>query len=493
MSDVRSYRPAPGTLVLGLLSLLSGCVPALPQGAARPPNRRVPESYGTSGGERSSLVDWRTFFGNDALLVALIDEGLENNQELRIAVQESFIARAEVMAQRGEILPRLSVAAGAGIERVSHSTSQGQSDELVGLDEYLQDYRFGLFVSWEIDVWNRLRNLGDAAAYRYLASVEGRDFLATHLVAEIARLYYELMALDRQLEVVQGGVALQEDALDAVRLQFQAARTTSLAVTRFEATLREFQAREYRIRQRIVETENRLNFLLGRFPQPVARASERFFDIRPAAVEAGLPSQLLVNRPDVRAAEHRMEAAQLDVAAARARFFPALSFDAAIGYRSFDIMRLLETPGSLFFELFGSLVAPILNRTGITASYFGADASRRQAVIQYERTILHAYIEVVDELNRVTNMQRSYEATEQRVGQLTQSVEISNLLFNAARADYLEVLTAQRELFEGRLELVETKQRLMTAVVALYQALGGGWQGSADRDASAGADIGEEQ
>lgn len=489
----RSPSAARSALLLGTLALLEGCVPALPQGAAREPNTAVPDAYeGTSGGEHADLVDWTEFFA-DPQLVSLIEAALENNQELNIAVQENLIASYEVMARRGEILPQFSVGAGAGVERVSGHTSQGASDELTGLDENLQDYSFGLFVSWEIDIWNRLKNQANAAAYRYLASVHGRQFMVTRLVAEIASLYYELMALDRELEVVNTSVSLQEDALDAARLQWQAARTTSLAVTRFEAQVRDFQSRQYEIRQRIVETENRINFLVGRFPQPVARSSDRFMDMEPRAIRAGLPSQLLVNRPDVRAAELRLEAARLDVHAARARFFPTLSIEAGIGYRAFDITRLLDTPGSLLYNLFANIAAPLLNRTGITANYFSADAMQRQVVLGYERAILSAYIEVVNRLNRVANLSSAYEQREQRVQRLRESVEISNRLFNAARADYLEVLTARRDSLEAELELIETKQRQMTAVVRLYQALGGGWRPSEADAPDAGAGRGGEQ
>ncbi len=483
-------RSAAGAM-LALLSLLPGCVPGLPQGAAREADTTVPSSFGGAGGEESSsaLVDWGEFFG-DPHLVALIDTALENNQELNIAVQENLIASYEVMARRGEIYPSLGVGVGAGVERVSHASSQGQSDETHGLDENLQDYSFGLFVSWEIDIWNRLRNLADAAAYRYLASVNGRHFIATRLVAEIASLYYELMALDRQLEVVDRSIALQEDALAAVRVQWQAGRTTSVAVTRFEAQLREFQSRRYEIQQQIVEKENRINFLAGRFPQHVERSSASFMDMQPQAVSTGLPGELLVNRPDLRAAELRLQAAQLDVSAARARFFPALSLDAGVGYSAFDITRLIDTPGSLFFSIFGNLTAPLFNRSGITANYYSADAQQRQAVIGYERAILEAYIEVVNRLNLVENLARSYELRLQQVERLREAVDMSTRLFNAARADYLEVLTARRESLDAELELIETKQRQMSAAVGLYQALGGGWRRDEGEPAGARTDPG---
>jgi len=471
----------------------AGCVPALPQGEAPEANTEVPESYqGAPDDRTTALVDWRFFF-RDPHLEGLIEEALRSNQELNLAVQESFLARFEAGARRGEILPRVGVGVGAGVERVGGTTSQGQSDEMAGLDENLQSYSFGLLVSWEIDIWNRLRNLADAAVNRYLATVEGRRFMVTRLVAEIASLYYELMALDQQLAVVEHTVELQERALDAVRAQWEAARTTSLAVNRFEAELLEFQSRRFELRQRVVETENRINFLVGRFPRPVERSSDQLMQMEPRTVYAGVPSHLLLNRPDVRAAELELAAAQLDVEAARARYFPALSIEAGVGYGATDILRLVETPGSVFFELFGNLTAPLLNRASITAGYFGADARRRQAVIHYERAILTAYIEVVNGLSRVENLAASYELTERRVQRLSESIAISNRLFNSAHADYLEVLTARRDSLNAQLGLIETKQRQMTAAVRLYQALGGGWRRVEPTGASAGSQSEDEQ
>ncbi len=463
---------------LALLALaLGGCVPALPQGAAREANTEVPDVFHGEAPDPSNAaeLDWRELLG-DPNLIALVEEALAHNQELNIAVQEVFIARAEVMGRRGEIMPQLSVGAGAGLERVGEHTSQGRSDEMAGLDPNLPSYSFGLYASWEIDIWNRLRNLADAASYRYLATVEGRRLMTTMIVAEIARLYYELMALDRQLEVVRRSVALQESALDVVRLQWQAGHTTSLAVARFDAELAEFQGRRAELQQRVVETENQINFMVGRFPQSVARSSEHLMEMRPAPLTTGLPSDLLTHRPDVRAAELRMAAAHLDVEAARARYFPSLSIEGGVGFSSVDIMRLVETPGSVFYSIFAGLTAPLLNRSQITAGYYSADAAQRQAVIEYERAILNAYIEVVNQVNLVDNLAASFRARERRVTRLHESVDIATRLFNAARADYLEVLTARRDSLDAELELIETKQRQLTAVVGLYQALGGGWR-----------------
>ncbi|MGE0784039.1 MAG: TolC family protein [Sandaracinaceae bacterium] len=477
--------------------VLDGCVPAVPQGAMRDVNDTTPDAFRATAGDEGTtqpntgLVSWTDYF-TDPHLVALIDEALQHNQELNIAVQENFIASYEVMARRGEIMPMFNVGAGGGVEHVSEASSQGASDEQAGLDPNLQSYSVGVFASWEIDIWNRLRNLADAAANQYLASVEGRHFMITVLVSEIASLYYELMSLDRQLVVVNNSVTLQEDALNAVRLQFQAAQTTSLAVARFEAELLEFRSRSYEIRQAIIETENRINFLVGRFPQHVERSSADFLSLTPPPIHAGMPSDILTNRPDVRAAELQMRAARLNVDAARARYFPALSLEAGIGYSSFDILRLVDTPGSVFFAIFGNITAPLLNRTQITSGYYTADAQQRQAIIGYERAILNAYIEVVNRLSLVDFLQASYLVRERRVDRLLESIDISMRLFANAHADYLEVLTARRDSLDAQLELIETKQRQLTASVRLYQALGGGWQRPEERPAAEEAATGDE-
>ncbi|MDB4930017.1 MAG: efflux system, outer rane lipoprotein NodT family, partial [Myxococcaceae bacterium] len=469
-----SARPRWRALALAGLALVA-CVPALPGGAARAPNRQVPGSFGVDAdAESSARVDWREFF-TDPHLVALIDVALANNQELNLTVQEMLVAGNEVMARRGEYMPTLGVSGGAGVDRVGHYTSQGQSDERNGVDANLQSYSFGLFASWEVDIWGRLRNAAEAARYRYLASREGRNFMVTRLVAEIASHYYELMALDRQLEIVRNNVRLQQDSLEMVRLRQQAARVTMLAVRRFEAQLQGFQSRQYEIAQRIVETENQLNLLLGRFPAPIPRSTETFLTLEPA-VHAGLPAQILENRPDVRRAELELRAASLDVSAARARFYPALHLDGRLGYQSFDVRHLVDTPDSILYGIFAGLAAPLLNRAGITAEYFSANSRQMQAVLRYERAILTAFLEVNTGLNLVRNLTLSYALKSQQVDRLTESVEISTLLFNSARADYLEVLTTRRDSLEAQMELIETKQRQLTATVTLYQALGGGWR-----------------
>lgn len=473
--SARGRGRLPSLAVAGA-ALLAGCIPAFPGGAARAPRTRVPGTFGVPGEPvNSARVEWQVFFP-DPLLVRLINAALRNNQELNIAVQEILVTNNEVMARRGEYMPSLAFAASAGLERVGRWTSQGQADEHNNIPQNLQSYSFGLYAQWEVDIWGRLRNAASAAQYRYLASIEGRNFMVTRLVAEIASSYYELLALDRRLEIVRNSIQLQQNALEVVRLQQQAGRVTMLAVRRFEAQLQGFQSTQFVIAQRIVEVENHLNFLLGRFPQHIERSTADFLAIVPPVVHLGVPGDLLENRPDVRRAQLEMRAAELDVTSARARFFPALRLDAGVGYQAFDILRLVNTPDSILYSIFANVMAPLLNRAGITAQYFSANSRQMQAVVNYERSILTAYLDVNTALNLLRNITQSYELRRQQVQSLAEAVEISTLLFNSARADYLEVLTTRRDSLEAQMDLIETKQRQLTAAVTLYQAVGGGWR-----------------
>lgn len=476
----RTGRALTATCLALIVAMATGCVriPKPATGMARPPNRVVPDTFaGLSDTRNSGLIPWRDFF-KDAHLVALVDAALQQNQELNLAIQETVVANAEVMARRGEYLPKVGFGAGTGVEHVGKFTSPGQADERSEIGPTLKKHEFGLYASWEIDVWGRLRNLANAASHRYLASIEGRNFMVTRLVSEIASSYYELLALDRQLQVVTDNIALQEKAVELARAQFQAGRATSAAPARFEANLRAMQSSQYTIQQRIVETENQLNFLAGRFPKQIERAKTNFLDSQPAAMAVGVPAELLANRPDVRQAELELTAAGLDVKAARAAFYPSVGIESVVGYQSFDATKLVNTPDSLLFALVGKALAPVLNRKGITADYFSANSREMQAVLHYERAVLNAFVEVSNRVSLTRNLSQSYGLKQQQVDRLSQAVDISTELFNLNRGEYLEVLTARRELLDAQQELVEMKQRQMVATVTLYQALGGGWRGT---------------
>jgi multidrug efflux system outer membrane protein len=251
---------------------------------------------------------------------------------------------------------------------------------------------------------------------------------------------------------------------------------TELAVQRFEAEVFKTQSLQYEIRQKIIETENRINFQVGRFPQRVQRNSQNFGTLVPTKIYAGVPSQLLETRPDVRQAERQLEASKINVSVARANFYPSLHLSASLGLMAFNPIYLMNTPESLIASLIGDLVGPVVNKNAITAMYKNASAKQIQAVYQYERTVLNAYIEVANQLSNIDNLEKKYTMKNNQVDALTKSTNISLRLFTSARADYMEVLLTQRDVLESRMELVETRMQQMNALVNTYRALGGGWQ-----------------
>jgi multidrug efflux system outer membrane protein len=429
----------------------------------------------------SARVNWKQYF-TDPNLVALIDTALQHNQELNITIQEIEIARNEVRARKGEYLPTVGLRAGGGVDKVGRFTNIGAMEATTEIEpgkempEPVPDMYLGAYANWEVDIWRKLRNAKKSALTRYLASVEGRNFMVTNLIAEVSNSYYELLALDNQLEIVRQNIGIQTNALEVVRFQKEAAKVNELAVRRFEAEVFKTQSLQYEILQRIVETENRINFLVGRFPQPVKRNAANFTALVPVAAQSGVPSQLLQNRPDIKQAELELAAANLDIKVARANFYPSLGITAAVGLRAFNPSHFVKAPESLLYSLAGDLAAPLINRNAIKATYYTANAKQIQAVFNYEKTVLKAYLEVSNQVARIDNLGKSYALKSQQVQALTESITISNDLFRSARADYMEVLLTQRDALESKFDLIETKMQQLNASVNIYQALGGGWK-----------------
>jgi NodT family efflux transporter outer membrane factor (OMF) lipoprotein len=466
-------------VVLACLSLtIASCVPKIVEKRV---NKSVPAGYNSSqDSTNTAKVRWKKYF-TDPYLTGLIDTALRNNQDLNIVLQDIQVARNEIRARKGDYLPFVDIRAGGGLEKPGRYTRIGATEATTEIEpgkempDPMTDFVVGAFATWQVDIWNKLHNAKNAAATRYLASVEGRNFLVTTLIAEIANSYYELLALDNQLEILKQNIDIQSNALEIVKLQKEATRVTELAVRRFEAQVFHTRALQYNIQQRIVETENHINFLVGRYPGHIPRNSEGFRSLVPVAVSAGIPSQLLENRPDIRRAEFDLMAAKLDVKVAKANFYPSLGISAGVGLQAFNPTYLIQRPGSLMYSLAGELAAPLVNRNAIKAFYYSANARQVQAAFNYERILLNAYVEVANQVSMISNLEKTYDLKSKEVDALTQSVTISNNLFRSARADYMEVLLTQRDALESRFELIETRKQQMYAMVNIYQALGGGW------------------
>ncbi len=467
-------------ITLCVLLLLQACAPTLPK--AKKKSLKLPESFPSLADDSPSKekkseapkdsasadMSWKDFF-HDSELTSLIEVALKNNQELKILEQEIQIANNEIMARRGEYLPRLGFEGDYGVEKTERFSTEDAN-------EPVRFGRAGLVTSWEVDIWRKLRNSTKAAYYEYLSSIEGRKFMVTNLVAETAKTYFELMALDNQLKIVDSYIDILERVKALVDHQQRAAKVTSLAVKRYEAEVLKNKSRRYEIRQRIAITENKLNVLVGRFPRKVERDSDEFLEFSVAKTNAGVPAKLLDNRPDIKEASLDLKAAKLDVKAAKARFYPSLSIEGGVGYENFNSKHFETSPTDLFYNLAANISAPLLNRQAIKADYFSANNEQVKAIYNYEKTLLNAYSEVSNQLTMIKNLDKIYDLKSKEVKALTESIQISNVLFRAARIDYIEALLTQREALGAQVELVEIKKEQLSAYVDLYKSLGGGWR-----------------
>jgi multidrug efflux system outer membrane protein len=465
-------------VVLTLAS--AGCAPVAKDAVA--PAKPLPASFdGESGGSSAALTTWREWFGDDRLN-ALIAEALQNNQDLLIAVQRIETARAGVRAATGALLPQIGLNVGAGIQKFGLYTMDGAGNRDTEITPgrlipvRLPDFTFGLQSAWEVDLWGRLRSQREAALTRHLASIDTANAVMTALVADVASAYFDLLALDEMLAALRTSATRQEQGLEIVRLQKEAGRANELAVQQFAAQVADTRARERDVAQQVVETENRINVLLGRYPQPVPRDRALLFAAPPATVETGVPSDLLRNRPDVRAAELAVRASEFDVQAARAAFLPTLTITAGAGWDAFDTRFLVRTPESLAWSAAGGLVAPLVNRMALEAQFIGAHASQIEAMYEYQRTILVAFTEVVNALSNVRQSDVLLAARQRQKDALEESIATADALYRAGKATYLEVLLAQENALQADVDLADAFRRRRLASVALYKALGGGWR-----------------
>ncbi len=445
------------------------------------PEQTLPATFSTTDTTTIAAINWRQFF-KDENLVALIDATLINNFDLQIALQKIEIASARVKMAKGALLPQLGANVNGGMRRYGLYTMDGAGNistemlpgKIVPVD--LPDIFLGVQSSWEIDVWGKLKNQKRAAQAQFLSSVEGTRFIITSLISEISIAYYELIAFDNELDIIRQTINKQEEALEIIKVQKEAGRANELGVQQFNAQLLNSKALEKATLQKIIETENKINFLAGRFPQTIARNKQSLFVETPQQIATGIPSQLLQNRPDIRQAEFSVAASRFDVKAARAAFYPSFNITASLGYQAFNPEYLFRTPASIAYTALGHITAPLINRNAIKARFNEAKSNQLQAMYAYQQTIINSYMEVTNELSNITNLQQISDFKQEESTVLLQSVEIATELYKSGKATYLEVLLAQQNALQSNLELMNVNKLQLISQVKIYKALGGGWQ-----------------
>ena len=467
--------------ILSLMTAISSC--SMLNTDVSIPDKEIPKSFPKNSGSTTTTIadiDWRQYFADEHLLT-LLDEAIAKNIDLKIALQRIEISRSSVKLANGPLLPQVGLNVGGGVRKFGLYTMDGAGNastfitpgQIVPTD--LPDIYLGLSASWEVDIWGKLRNQRKSALANYLSSIEGTNFVISNLVAEVATHYNELLALDNELDIIRLTIQKQREALDVIKVQKETGRANELAMQQFKAQLLNTQALEIKTLQQIVETENKLNFLLGRFSQPIERRKESLFKPMPQQIAAGIPSQLLANRPDIREAEFQIQASRFDLKAAKAAFFPNFNITASFGYQAFNPDFLFMTPASIAYSVMGTIVAPLINKKALQAQFNTAKASQLTAMYNYQKKILNGYIEVANELSKIRNLQQINSLKKQQSEALKNSVENSKELFRYARATYLEVLIAQQNALQSNLELIDVNKQQQIAAINIYKALGGGW------------------
>lgn len=446
------------------------------------PQQQLPASFDDApAGPSIASSTWSTFFADDRLK-ALIAAALESSPDLNIARQRIEVARAQTRRSTGALLPQVSGGVGVGVVKPSRYTAEGSGNATTDITpgratpNPLLDYGLGLESTWEIDAWGKLRNLRDSAVARYLASTAGAQLVTMAIVTDIAASYFELVALDHTRDVLSQTVSRQEQAASVVGFQKEAGRANELAVQQFAAQLARTRALKAALTARITENENRINLLIGRYPQTVARDRGALEKSVPSRLSTGIPSELLRNRPDIREAELLLEATKCDLRAARAAFFPSITIGAGIGLQAFNPRYLLSVPESIVYSGIASLVAPLVNRSAIEADFDAAKAEQTEAMYNYQRAILSAYVEVANATSALASDAQVVDLKQQQQAHVERAVEAAGVLHRAGKATYLEVLVAQQSALEAQLELVEARRDQHLTSVRVFRALGGGWR-----------------
>jgi NodT family efflux transporter outer membrane factor (OMF) lipoprotein len=420
-------------------------------------------------------IQWKTFF-TDAALQKLIDSAVVNNYDMQAALKNIEAAQLIVKQTKLEYLPDVKLQAAASLTRPSDNSLNGLSLSQYLGKSYVEDYNINAAVSWEADIWGKIKNQKAKARSEYLQTTEAKKTIQTNLVAFVAEGYYNLLMLDAQLEIAHKNLLLNDSTLHIIILQYQAGQVTLLAVQQAEAQrLVAVQLIPF-LQQNITIQENALSVLTGVQPGAVERTTSINNIVFTDKLSSGFPSALISNRPDVKSYELALDIANAKTGIAKANMYPSLIITAAGGINSFKVSDWFNIPASLFGTVAGGITQPLFQRKQLKTQYDLAKVDRERTVIQFRQSVLTAVGEVSDALVKTDKLKEQQDIAATRVSTLKKAIFNADLLFRNGMATYLEVITAQSNVLQGELELASLKKDKSNAVVELYKALGGGWK-----------------
>ncbi|WP_106914711.1 efflux transporter outer membrane subunit [Chryseobacterium aurantiacum] len=459
-------------------ALAIGSVSCVSKLAYTEPDLPLPEKFQyTATADTASIanLEWKQFF-NDPILQGLIEKGIKNNYDLQIALKQVASSQEKLKQAKYMQYPDVGFGVSAQISKPSKNSMNGQSLNLFLGQSHVEDYNAAFNLSWEADIWGKIKNQQEVSRMQYLQTYEGSKAIQTQVIAAIAQGYYNLLMLDKQLGIAKSNLELSSNTLMITQKMWESGDTTSLGVQQAAAQKQATELLISQLEQNIAIQENALSILVGETPNKVNRTIEMSDTSLPQNISAGLPAAMVSRRPDVRQQELVLLESNAMVGIAQANMYPALKITANGGVNSFKIDNWFQIPASLFGSVLGGITQPIFQKRQLKTDLAVAKIQREKNVLAFRQSVLNAVGEVSDALVSNENLKiQEQKATEQSTT-LKDGIKSAQLLYRGGSANYLEVITAQGNSLQAELNLASIKRQRLSSIVDLYRALGGGWK-----------------
>ncbi len=442
------------------------------------PTDYIPAAYRNSAEadtQTIATIPWQDFFPDETLR-NLIDTALVRNFDMQLAIKNLEIADQSLKQARMSLVPALGINAGASTTYPSKNSLNGSlTSQFLGT-EHIEDFTANIGLSWEADIWGKVRNKKRSALAAYLQTTEARKLVQTNIVSAVAQSYNTLLMLNEQLEVARRNAGLSDSTVQILQLQQESGQVTALATQ--QAIAQQLVALQLipQLEQDIQLQENALSIITGVIPHDIKHTTKLPEIQTTLRLAAGLPVQMVSNRPDVKMRELALSVANAKVGLAKTDFYPALNITATGGVNSFKASNWFNIPSSLFGIVAGTIAQPLLQRRQIRTQYNIAKIEREKTVIEFKQSVLQAVGEVSNAIVKVDKLNEQYVTAAKRAEVLQQATGNAQLLFQSGMANYLEVITAQSNLLQSQLALSNIKLAQLNAVTELYRSVGGGWR-----------------
>ncbi|RKR82315.1 NodT family efflux transporter outer membrane factor (OMF) lipoprotein [Mucilaginibacter gracilis] len=444
------------------------------------PTATLPANYRytatTTDTSNIANIQWKSFF-TDATLQKLIDSAIVKNYDMQIAVKNVEASQLLLKQVKWNYVPEVALNVTASSSRPSDNSLTGLSLSQYNLSsKHIEDYSANLSLSWEADIWGKIHNQQKSALAAYLQTAEVRKAIQTNIVAGVSQGYFNLLMLDAQIKIAKQNVRLNDSTLRIIQLQYNAGQVTSLAVQQAQAQQMAAAQLIPQFEENISIQENAISILTGQLPDQITRNATIDQISVPETLSAGVPTNLLSSRPDVKSSELALIIANSNVGISKADMYPALRITASGGVNTFTASNWFNIPASLFGIVAGSVIQPVFQHKELKTKYQVAQVEREKTVLQFRQSVLNAVGEVSDAMVKIDKLKLQQNIAASRVSTLQQATSNANLLFKNGMANYLEVITAQSNVLQSELELATIKRDQLNAVSELYRSLGGGWK-----------------